>query len=36
MLKDLNKIKNNRYKIIKTKLAIYNCNVKYILGKQCL
>lgn len=34
MLKDYDKIKNNRLKRIKTKLAIYNINVQYLPGKK--
>lgn len=34
MLKDFEKIKNNRLKRIKTKLAVYDIEVKYLPGKE--
>jgi len=34
MLKDFDKIKNNRLKRIKTKLAVYDIEVKYLPGKE--
>lgn len=34
MLKDLEKIKNNHLKRIKTKLAVYDINVQYLLGEK--
>lgn len=34
MTKELNKIKNNRLRRMKTRLAIYNLDIKYIAGRK--
>jgi len=34
MLKDFDKIKNNRFRRIKTKLAVYDIQVQYLPGKE--